>query len=262
MSTDRTALVRTPLAGAVVYADVTCPACYLASLRTDLLVDAGLDAPQWRFVQHRPSVRLAAITPDDETQAARERELAAVLATVREDEPFTEGALPARVPRLLPSTGAAVTACAEATNAGVGDVARRLLFGAYWLDGLDIGNLNLVRALLMGPLQHAIEARRDHVHPRPTRAWSWSGPAEVVAWTGNVISVTGGAITAAGERLVRTWRQERAALQAPACLALVSSGGEVLSGAAALDPLLLPEDRLRPADGPLPSEEPPLAAAG
>lgn len=264
MSPCPTTLTRPPLAGAVVYADVTCPACYLASLRTDLLLGAGLEAPQWRFVEHRPSVRTAAITPDDETQAARKRELAAVLGTVRPGEPFADGALPHDVPRLLPSTGAAVTAYAEAANAGVGDVARRLLFGAYWLDGLDIGNLNLLRALLMGPLQHAVDQRHDRTRPRTEPAWRWRGPAEVVPWTGNVISICGGAITAAGERLVRSWRAERAALQAPACLTLVGADGEVLSGAAALDPLLLPDEHRAPVTTATPEhvEEPPLAAAG
>jgi hypothetical protein len=261
MSTHPTTLTQVPLTGAVLYADVTCPACYLASLRTDLRVAAGLDVPEWRFVEHRPAVRVAAITPDDETQAARERELAAVLATVRPAEPFPDGALPTRVPRLLPSTKAAVTAYAEAANARVGDVARRLLFAAYWQDALDIGNLNLLRALLLGPVQHAIASRHDVARPTTTAAWRWSGPAEVVPWSGNVVSVCGGAITAAGERLVDTWRTERAGLEAPACLTLLTATGEVLSGAAALGPLMLP-DELLPAAAAQETEEPPLAATG
>lgn len=261
MRTHPTTLTRVPLTGAVLYADVTCPACYLASLRTDLLLAAGLDAPEWRFVEHRPAVRVAAITPDDETQVARERELAAVLATVRPAEPFADGVLPTRVPRLLPSTRAAVSAFAEASNAGVGDVARRLLFAAYWQDALDLGNLNVLRALLMGPVRQGIARRHDYARPTTTAGWRWAGPAEVVAWTGNLVSICGGPITAAGERLVRRWRQERAALEAPACLTLQTATGEVLSGAAALAPLLLP-DELLPAAAAHETEEPPLAAAG
>jgi hypothetical protein len=75
------------------------------------------------------------------------------------------------------------------------------------------------------------------------------------------VSICGGPITAAGEPLVRRWRQERAALEAPACLTLQTATGEVLSGAAALAPLLLP-DELLPAAAAHEIEEPPLAAAG
>jgi hypothetical protein len=260
MSTGASILHQSSLAAAVVYADVTCPACYLASLRTDLRAAAGLDTPQWRLVEHRPSVWVTPVTPDEETQRGRERERAAVLATVRTGEPIPPEALPRRVPARLPSTSAAVTAFAEAVNAGVGDVVRRLLFAAYWRDGLDIGSSGVLRALLLGPVQHAVASRYDDGRP----SWPhqpWYGAAEVVPWTGNVVSVQGGAITAEGERLVRTWRAERSVLEAPACLTLLTATGELLSGAAALDPLLLPEELLvaTPADT---QEEPPLAAAG
>lgn len=263
MSTSST-LASPPLTEAVLYADVTCPACYLASLRTDLLAEAGLDTPQWRFVEHRPGVQVAPVRPDDETQAARQRELAAVLATVRAGEPMPQAALPERVPAILPSTSAAVTAYAEAFNAGVGDVVRRLLFAAYWRDGLDLGNSGVLRALLLGPVQHMIAVRRNYARPTPWPAGPWTGEASVVPWTGNVISVAGGAITAEGERLVKRWRADRQALEAPACLTLVTATGEVLSGAAALDPLLLPEELLSPAgvDASGAADEPPLAAAG
>jgi hypothetical protein len=262
MSTRASTLSAAPVSGSVLYADVTCPACYLASLRTDLLTAAGLDTPQWRLVEHRPSIWLTPVTPDAETQAGRQRELAAVLATVRPGEPFAPEALPEKVPSRLPNTGPAVTAYAEGVNAGVGDVVRRLLFSAYWLDGLDIGSSGLLRSLLLAPVQHAVAERYDHARQAPWPKARWSGAAEVVPWTGNVVSVQGGAITAAGERLVRTWRAERAALQAPACLTLLTATGELASGAAALDLLLLPEELLTADDGDRPDAAPPLAAAG
>ncbi len=271
MSTPTSIAARPALAGAVLYADLTCPACYLASLRTDLLAEAGQELPRWRFVEHRPGVRLSAVVPDDATQQARERELASVLAHVRDDEPIDRDLLPRHVPAVLPSTNAAVVAYAEAANAGVGDVARRLLFAAYWQDGLDLGNLNLLRALLLNPVLRAV-ANRHPAPSRPTPPWRWDGAANVVSWTGNLVSVQGGPITAAGERLVRTWREQRRALDAPACLTLVTAAGQVLSGAAALDELLLPH--LVPASSATPvstatvsttmaeGPEPPLAAAG
>jgi hypothetical protein len=263
MSTRASTLSTTPVTGSVLYADLTCPACYLASLRTDLLAAAGLDTPQWRLVEHRPSIWLTPVTPDERTQAGRERELAAVLATVRSGEPIAPEALPRRVPGRLPNTGPAVTAYAEAVNAGVGDVVRRLLFAAYWLDGLDIGSSGVLRALLLAPVQHAVAERFDYARQAPWPHAAWTGAAEVVPWTGNVISVQGGAITAAGEDLVRSWRQERAALQAPACLTLLTATGELASGAAALDPLLLPEELLSADGGDRPdAAQPPLAAAG
>jgi hypothetical protein len=247
------------LASAVLYGDVTCPACYLASLRTDLLVTAGLEPPQWRLVEHRPAVRLTASAPDDATQQARERELEAVLAHVQEAEGLDPALLPRRVPTILPSTSAAVTAYAEALNAGVGDAVRRLLFAAYWRDGLDLSNVNLLRSLLMQPVRHAIA---NHRLAAPAPSWRWDGAANVVPWTGNVVSVHGGPITSAGERLARTWRDERRAVEAPACLTLVLPTKRVLSGAAALDELLLPG--LVPASraaAPA-ADELPLAAAG
>lgn len=259
------ALSQPELASAVLYGDLTCPACYLASLRTDLLSKAGVERPQWRLVEHRPSVRLAAWVPDDATQRARERELAAVLAHVQEREALDPDLLPSRVPTIVPSTNAAVTAYAEAVNVGVGDVVRRLLFAAYWRDGLDLSNVNLLRALLMQPVRTAVENRRlteRGVTDRTSRVWRWDGAANVVAWTGNVVSVHGGPITSAAERLVRTWREDRRAVEAPACLTLVLPTGQVLSGAAALNELLLPGLAPLAPSGASAADELPLAAAG
>lgn len=254
----------------ILYADVTCPACYLASLRTDLLQKAQLETPQWRLVEHRPGVRLTPVVPDDDTQRERERELAAVRAMVRAGERIDDDALPQHVPPALPSTSAAVAAFAEASHAGVDDVARRLLFGAYWQDGLDIGSSSVLRALLLQPIQSAVAARREKVWPRG----AWRGAASVAAWTGNLVSIQGGPITTAGERLIALWRKERRAITAPACLTLVTDAHDVLSGAAALDALLLPDHLLAAAESTASStarptarvtaedHEPPLAAAG
>jgi hypothetical protein len=261
MSTPTSVAARPAVAGAVLYADVTCPACYLASLRTDLMADAGLEQPEWRLVEHRPSVRLSAVMPDDATQRARESELASVLSHVRDDEPLDRDLLPRHVPAILPSTNAAVAAYAEAANAGVGDVVRRLLFAAYWRDGVDLGNVNLLRALLLSPVTRAIAKRR--LAPSPVPAWRWDGAANVVPWTGNVVSVHGGPITAAGERLVRAWRDERLAVDAPACLTLVTASGQVLSGVPALDELLPPQEVPTSSTATVEGgHEQPLAAAG
>lgn len=262
MTASSSTLAQPEPASAVLYGDLTCPACYLASLRTDLLATAGLERPQWRLVEHRPGVRLAASAPDEATQQARERELAVVLTHVQPGEGLDPAVLPPRVPRMMPSTNAAVAAYAEGVNAGVGDVVRRLLFAAYWRDGLDLSNVNLLRALLMQPVRAAVANRRLTILNHQTRGWGWDGDANVVAWTGNVVSVHGGPITSAGDRLVRTWREERRNVEAPACLTLVLPTGQVQSGAAALDELLLPSV-VPTARGPVPAaDELPLAAAG
>jgi hypothetical protein len=262
MTASTSTVAQPELASAVLYGDLTCPACYLASLRTDLLATAGLERPVWRLVEHRPGVRLAASLPDDATQQARERELAVVLTHVQPGEALDQTALPTRVPRMVPSTNAAVAAYAEAVNAGVGDVVRRLLFAAYWRDGLDLSNVNLLRSLLMPPVRAAVANRRLSTLNHQARAWRWDGDANVVAWTGNVVSVHGGPITSAGDRLVRAWRDERRAVEAPACLTLVLPTGPVLSGAAALDELVLPGLAPTSRAAVPPADELPLAAAG
>ncbi len=59
----------------VVYADFSCPACYLASLQVDRLLATGHAVPDWRAVEHRPRLPLTGLRLDPPARAVRDREL-------------------------------------------------------------------------------------------------------------------------------------------------------------------------------------------
>lgn len=126
-----------------VYADFTCASCYLASIRADRLIERGHPAPDWRAVEHRPRLPLAGIRLHGSAQAIRGRELAATRLFLQPGERFE-----ARNPRFLPNTRAAIAAYAEAYEVGIAKQARRLLFNAYWVQGADIGDPEVLRKLL------------------------------------------------------------------------------------------------------------------
>ena len=85
--------------------------------------------------------------------------------------------LPADAPGFLPNTGPAVAGYAEAYGAGVAGPVRRLLFDACWTGGADIGNPEVLRRLLAGPI------RAGHSTSLPLRD------------SGYAVSLAGGPIT-------------------------------------------------------------------
>src|SRR5665811_2003132 len=117
----------------VVYGDFGCAMCFLASQRVDELTRSGV-AVEWRAVEHRPELPVTGLRPDADTRSAADRALADARALGRPGE-----RLPVAGPALAPKTQAAVSAYAEGCGAQVGDAIRRLLFTAYWVDGMDIG---------------------------------------------------------------------------------------------------------------------------
>lgn len=235
-----------------VFADFTDPYSYLAALRVDRLLGAGLATPNWRSVVS-PRVELTSRRPGTEEQQARDRALADALSLIGPGEQLAPGRLPDRTPVQVPHTAAATAAYAEACGVGAGDVARRLIFAAYWVDGLDIGNAGVLRSLLMGPVREAISRRaygtaghRPPMHPEPMEgvwapapragraAQTWRGSAEVITWAGNTVSPAGGPITTAGDRRVRRWQAQWRELDAAPGLTMVVDG-RVLHGAEAVD---------------------------
>jgi len=116
---------------------------------------------------------------------------------------------------LVPKTQAAVSAYAEGCDAEVGDEIRRLLFTAYWVDGMDIGNPELLFALLGGSIM------RGKATSEPIREWGFA------------VTVTEGPITTRARRLTRGWNQEWQALGRPV-LPNLSDGARVQSGKRAL----------------------------
>lgn len=133
----------------VLYGDFTCPASYLASRRVDRLLELGRPAPDWRAVQHRPSLPLTGLRLAGGARATRTAEVGRVRAALSEGED-----LPISVPTVLPHAAAAALVHAEAYRAGVADLVRPAIFHAYWVEGRDIGDVDVLRDLVgavLGP---------------------------------------------------------------------------------------------------------------
>lgn len=199
-----------------VYADFSCPACYLASLHQDRLVAAGLPAPDWRAVEHRPRLPVTGVRLDAGAQATRDRALDDIRALAWPGE-----ALPAHAPGLLPHTGAAVAAYAEAYGAGVADLVRPLLFSALWIDGQDIGDPEVLRRLLPGAF------RRGRRTSDPIRDFGYA------------VSSQRAPVTHLAYSLARRWQQDWLALGGAVALTYVD-GRTTLTGERALARLTPP----------------------
>jgi hypothetical protein len=108
---------------------------------------------------------------------------------------------------------AAVSGYAEAYGAGVGCDVRRVLFAAYRLDHLDIGNPEVLRKLLAGPI------RRGHSPSMPLRD------------SGYAVSMSGAPITVEAWRRIQAWNRE---WDRRGALTLIEEGEPVLRGEDAL----------------------------
>jgi hypothetical protein len=163
------------------YGDFTCPWSYLAWRRSELLREDGVDV-DWRAVEHDPWHHL---TPEDlvERHQTTRHALASAEAHLLPGE-----RLPHTFAGMVPFTGAATAAYAEAVVAGVAPEARRVLFEAFWHDGADLNNARVVRDLLV-----------DLLRGRPSRS-------ELVHHWGYAVDVTGGPVTTDAWQLVRDWR--------------------------------------------------------
>lgn len=189
----------------IVYADFSCPDCYLASRRADALRAAGVEV-DWRVVEHERRLpvggrRLSPAQRDG--LSGRFTGLAGLLLPGER--------LPWAMPTMVPKTEAAVSAYAEAYGAGVGDDVRRLLYTLYWLEGADIGSPAVLRTPLVGPI---LRGRSD---------------AEPLRESGYAVSVARGPITTDAYQRIRCWRGEWQELDSPD-LPVVLTGGATLTG--------------------------------
>jgi hypothetical protein len=199
---------------ATIYGDFNCPFSYLASRRADLLPDTV----DWRAVEHRRELPATGkrLNPAERDALAAEWESVGELLLPGE-------VLPGQPPAFAPNTQAAVAGYAEAVEAGVGHRVRRLLFRAYWIDGADIGNAEVLRTLL------APAMRSGHSTSEPIRE------------SGYAVSVARGPITHGGYRRIRDWRDGWRALGDATIPALVD-GDRAVTGVPALTEL---GDRVR-----------------
>ena len=193
----------------VVYGDFTSPECYLAARRCDALAAAGVPA-EFRAVEHRTDPAVTGACPpavDQDALTARFRALQDLL--------LPGELLPWTMPPLIATSAAAVSAYAAVSDTPVAGEVRRLLFDLYWRDGTDIGNPNLLRAPLAGPV---------------LRSGSESDPLRQV---GYAVHVDGGPVTTDAWRRIRAWRTEWHELGNPALPVLLVEAA-TLHGADAL----------------------------
>ena len=176
-----------PTGGGVLYGSFACPWSYLASQRTDRILAPAL-RPVWRMIDAdaAPGTRLASPGRRLDLQGAEEAaaDLAAVRALLLAGEH-----LPDRPPAFVPHTGPAVVGYAEGVGAGVGDQVRRILFDAYWRQGLDIGMPEVLRRLLHSPLRSGTSTVRP------------------ISQHGYAVTLTGGPLTTAAHRRLRHWHE-------------------------------------------------------
>jgi hypothetical protein len=192
-----------------IYADFSCPDCYLAGRRADVLAAAGV-ATDWRAVEHVPHLPVGGRRMSPAEQDLLGERFAALSGLLLPDEE-----LPFALPGLQPRTEASVSAYAEVYGTAVDDEVRRLLFDLYWQRGADIGSPTVLRTPLAGPVLRACSS------------------AEPLRESGYAVSVDRGPITTDGYRRIRAWRSEWEELGNPP-LPVVLIGGATLSGVDAL----------------------------
>ena len=188
----------------IVYADFSSPECYLASRRADAL--AAVAQVDWRAVESRPALPVGGVPLSGADRQSVAGRFATLESTLLDGE-----RLPWSVPAVLPKTEAAVSAWAELYGSPVDGETRRLLFELYWREGADIGNPNVLRTPLTGPVMRA------GVDADPLRE------------AGYAVAVNRGPITRDGYRRMRQWRAEWQALDV-AQLPVLLVDGATLTG--------------------------------
>jgi 2-hydroxychromene-2-carboxylate isomerase len=120
---------------------VYCPYSFLASLRVDRLIAAGGVAVEWRAVVRHPAVAHEGGRTSGELAALLDRELEEIRGLLAPGEPY-----PARRPAVQASTTAAVAGY-SALDGPKSNRLRAALFGAFWVDGLNIGDRSVLDRL-------------------------------------------------------------------------------------------------------------------
>lgn len=197
------------VAAVTVYADFTCPQCYLASRRCDLLAASGVSI-DFRAVEHRPALPVSGVRASAAEQDELTERFAALERILLPGE-----RLPWEMPTLTPKTEAAISAFAAVAGSAGADDVRRLLFALYWLNGVDIGSPNALRTPLAGAVL------RSGANADPLRQ------------IGYAVTVDRGPVTTDAYRRIRSWRAQWEELGNPE-LPVVLADGATLHGSDAL----------------------------
>lgn len=136
----------------IVYGSFGCPYCFLASSLMDQVPPEAGVVIKWRAVVHR-AVPKQGLSVEGDRAIALGREVADV---ARLGGPGFE----IHLPQHYPDTTIATATLASTSAANAGRV-RRALFWAYWVDGADIGDPDVVLSLA------------GHVSTFSTRAEVW-----------------------------------------------------------------------------------------
>lgn len=195
-------------ADGVLYVDFTCAWSYLASRRAAVLQASGGPVLDVRAVEHA-SRRVGGAVADSLTRLRTSAEQFAGHLLTGEELPYA-------LAGFVPHTKAAVSGYAEAYGAGVACQVRHLLFEAFWLHAVDLGDPYLVRTLLVDAVR------------------SGSSPSEALREWGYAVDMTGGPITTTGWRLVRQWHAQWTELGVGRVPLLVVDDAAPLVGAAAV----------------------------
>jgi hypothetical protein len=201
----------------IVYADFSCPYCYLASLRADQLLWSGAAEIDWRAVTRR--------TDDGRDDG----DLAAVAALAR---PGEKGPHPLAGPVNEAATAAAY---AEAVSDGVQHQLRRRLFDAIWTETRRVSTVYHVRHLIADVMSSPEPLLHHLISPDlPVAVLHDPDVNRIVRRSGGTVTVYEGPLTAAGERRIRRWQGEWRALPAPVTPVVIAPGGAVLARLGAL----------------------------
>ncbi|GGK57660.1 hypothetical protein [Ornithinimicrobium pekingense] len=198
----------------LLLADLTSPWAYLAHLRAGD-GEEGAGAPVWWAVNDTPRVPLAGSWAPGPARELRRRELEAVRDAALADEQ-----LPDDVPVVIPHPRPVAAAYAEGVELGRGPAVRELLLRAYWEEGRDIGDPEVLRRLLPAVLVDD----RAPCSGDPRREW------------GYVVSPAREPLSDGAYHLLRRWQRRWTDLGRPGPLTLLGRAGEQV-GAAALEAL-------------------------
>ena len=125
----------------IVYGSFNCPYSFLASRRVDRLAALGAADVEWRAVVHDPGVPRTGLPVSGDLAEMLDRELDQIGGLLRSGESY-----PAKRPALQPNTTLAVAGY-SATAGGDAARIRAVLFDAFWVKGLDIGDPAVLREL-------------------------------------------------------------------------------------------------------------------
>ena len=134
----------------------------------------------------------------------------------------------------------ATSAYAEAVSDGVPHQMRQRLFAAIWAEARRVSDVYCVRKLIAEVMCPPEPILHHLISPDlPSALLHDPDVNRIVRRCGGTVTVSGGPLTAAGDRRVRQWRQAWLSLPCAATPVVINPHGDVLPCPIALDYLLV-----------------------